>query len=495
MDSIFEKGGFLGFYPDFLTEDKHINGYVPTLVDYTPEFVGSSTFGNTGGSTTHVVDLTTLTGGIDTRPRTGDLVIIAFAPNSGANRTFSANNSFISLVDLYSNSGVDSNLFICYKVMGATPDTSVTITQSASSANQGEPGLVYVLRNVNTTTPLDVTTTTASGTTAAINPPAITPSSARSVIVAIGGSAHGGGLINYSSSNLINTNQLSINTTYDATVFAGMANWTSGAFNPATLTGFTGSSSDAWTAATLAIRPKASETLDLPVYGNLKNSGLWSLKGVYDGLVNKPAGFFEASYITNYDLGAPGGSTIIANNVNIGSADSNRIVAIAVSYNVGANTTGKCLTSATIGGIAATVLETTDPAGWERSAVIYAVVPTGTTAQVSLNFNVNINQRCVIGIYRIVNSNSVVFAYDANNNTNVAYSTSVNVNQGDFVIAALATGNTATTFSNITQDYSYNVSSAFLKGASISASSSGLLTIGNSANTYGILTTVAFRRQ
>ena len=71
-----------------------------------------------------------------------------------------------------------------YKIMGSTPDTTVAM---------GGPGADYcsvvsmAFRNVNTTTPLDVTDTEANGSSGAPNPPSITTVTSGSAIVAYGG--------------------------------------------------------------------------------------------------------------------------------------------------------------------------------------------------------------------------------------------------------------------------------------------------------------------
>ena len=59
---------------------------------------------------------------------------------------------------------------ICYKRMGATPDTTVTVTQEADKAITG---IAQAWRGVDTTTAVDATATSASGLSANPNSPAI----------------------------------------------------------------------------------------------------------------------------------------------------------------------------------------------------------------------------------------------------------------------------------------------------------------------------------
>lgn len=81
------------------------------------------------------------------------------------------------------------------------------------------------------------------------------------------------------------------------------------------------------------------------------------------------------------------GSTITLSGVAIGAAASGRLVVMAVSYG---GTFGGNLTSATIGGISATVYSGTSYSNGGDDTVsgfIAAVVPTGTTATVVLTFS------------------------------------------------------------------------------------------------------------
>lgn len=74
---------------------------------------------------------------------------------------------------------------IRYKIMGVTPDTSITI--SGGGATTPFAALILYFRRVNQTTPIDVATqVTSPGTVGFPDPPPITTATARAVIVAIG---------------------------------------------------------------------------------------------------------------------------------------------------------------------------------------------------------------------------------------------------------------------------------------------------------------------
>jgi hypothetical protein len=105
-------------------------------------------------------------------------------------------------VDTGDISGERYQATLFYKVQGSTPDTSVRMDSNQSSSGEGNIILiVYVLRYVDTTTPLDVTPTTtteinASATT--IVSPTITPVTLGAVTIAYYGVTTNGAFSNNS---------------------------------------------------------------------------------------------------------------------------------------------------------------------------------------------------------------------------------------------------------------------------------------------------------
>lgn len=80
--------------------------------------------------------------------------------------------------------------------------------------------------------------------------------------------------------------------------------------------------------------------------------------------------------------------TITFTAVNIGTANANRLVVVTVSSRGLLTGSARTISSATIGGIAATkVVEVTNGSQQCASAIISAVVPTGTTGDIVINFN------------------------------------------------------------------------------------------------------------
>lgn len=221
-----------------------------------PVFVGANTA--TGNSADFAIDLTSLTGGIASSPAAGDLVLVgtAFVSTADGNPGVST-SGYTELCDLYANDNRDCNLSVNWKIMGATPDTSVTCLGSGSGTS-GAAGIAYVWRYVDQTTPIDVTTTTATGTNSAVpNPPSITPTTGGAMLTVVGAGTG-------AATDTAVTVPTGFGNAAHATVDPGDAivlnmcskQWTgNGAEDPAAYTGWTTSTSDSWCAATVAIRP------------------------------------------------------------------------------------------------------------------------------------------------------------------------------------------------------------------------------------------------
>jgi hypothetical protein len=156
-----------------------------------------------------------------------------------------------------------SSMQTSHKFMGVSPDTSVSIPASASTT-AGIAYSIFVFRNVDTTTPMDVTAVTASGiNTAQPDPAAITPTTAGAWIYVAGGGAMAAGAAPQSTAPTgldTTTNAwrqtVLTTTTNDPGLATGFkSNWASGAFDCPAFTGYTTTNTGSWTAATLALRP------------------------------------------------------------------------------------------------------------------------------------------------------------------------------------------------------------------------------------------------
>jgi len=263
-------------------------------------------------------------GGATYTPVEDDVVYVGYSigSSSDADRDVTiVTSGYTELADLFSNgSSQESNLGVFRKVMGATPDTALQVGPTGNNAFAGAVQ-VEVWSGVDTTTPEDVTTTTATGSgTDRPNPPSITPTTADAVVTVFGSGASGtGAAFTQSGSEL--TNFLSTNSadSTDATIGGGHFEWTSGAFDPVVWTGGANLGTNAWCAACVALRP-APLAYSMPA-----DAGSYTLTGTATGLLRglvlqaeqpTPAGY-GPELLTNGDFGGgattgwtPGGATL-----------------------------------------------------------------------------------------------------------------------------------------------------------------------------------------
>jgi len=249
----------------------------------TIKFVGGASYlgSDTSGTNVNIPLNSGLTGGIESSVRTGDMVIVVHSVSSTTNSTLTIRDpSSVAYTligsELYSDDTYDTNLRVAYKFMGATPDASVSFSDNLGGTN-GRIATAYVLRGVNSTTPLDVAAVTATNTnTGNVDPPSITPVTSGAAIVAFGAAAHnlGGVFFSFPSGSLYSWIANSNNTSNDSSHGIVQYAWTSGAFNPAawTLAGTT--TTDSWASITVALRPATR--------GNIKywNGSAWTVKPV-----------------------------------------------------------------------------------------------------------------------------------------------------------------------------------------------------------------------
>lgn len=226
-----------------------------------PTFVGGGTDSQNGG-TDCSISLTGLTGGSGSTALENDLVIavVSFSSGFSDSNMLMTTSGYTEVADLFANDTNNANLGVFYKFMGATPDTTAVGGADNDSSGYGLTMALHVWRGIDTTTPMDVTATTATGLNSGVaDPPSITPSTSGAIIIICGGNATDQGTNAFTHS--VFSNVFSIG--YDGSSgdsAAGIASydgWTSGAYNPAAF-GFSGSgSTDGWCAVTMALRPAA----------------------------------------------------------------------------------------------------------------------------------------------------------------------------------------------------------------------------------------------
>lgn len=166
----------------------------------------------------------------------GDLIVGAYATGATADRTLSitdgTNPYTLIASELWQIDTRHVNLRVAYKLMGTTPDTSITF---GAPGNTGEAGAMLVLqfRNVSQTSPIGSTATALQPNSVLVNPAAVTPTTVGSLAVFVGGGAND--LFgNYTGLSSI-YNQFNFekgNSTIDAAIFSGVIPYTGGTIDP-----------------------------------------------------------------------------------------------------------------------------------------------------------------------------------------------------------------------------------------------------------------------
>lgn len=157
------------------------------------QYVGGQTAAITAVSPATQTVTFSLTGGTASTPAAGDLVLVLYTASSTTDDNLSSKMltaGYTQVSELYSNgTAYDANMAVFRKFMGASPDASLDIV-GKNFATSGGIVQIAVYSGVDTTTPLDVTPTTVTGTgTGNTNPTAITPATAGNIIVALGNAA------------------------------------------------------------------------------------------------------------------------------------------------------------------------------------------------------------------------------------------------------------------------------------------------------------------
>jgi hypothetical protein len=214
-----------------------------------PSYVGGKTFARAGSLSPTTQSLTNLTGGTNAAPQAGDLVIIAVATGSNTLRS-QAVTGYTQIASLYESDTVDTNLWVGYKIMGPTPDTTVTIPAS-NSINDAQTVAIQVWRNVVYE---DVTTAIGDNTVLA-NPPSITTTTGNNVVLVIGAGGHEDivGAQTYAASYADNFLTIGSDDTFDSTIGFGSVNQpTAGAYDPPAFT-FSGTNSTSFSFAAVTV--------------------------------------------------------------------------------------------------------------------------------------------------------------------------------------------------------------------------------------------------
>lgn len=194
-----------------------------------------------------------------------DLVIVAYSEGDAADTDYdmaTVTAGYTQVADLFSNDGADTNLGVFYKFMGGTPDSSVEV-DGHGGTNTAVAAVVMVFRGVDTTTPMDVAATTATGgDTFNANPPSINHNNPSGLWVVIAGaSAHSlGGATTYTFPTNYTTNAIdrASDDGRDTTVGMGYRTDPGDPEDPGVMThSGVDSANFSWAATTMALRPAA----------------------------------------------------------------------------------------------------------------------------------------------------------------------------------------------------------------------------------------------
>lgn len=222
-------------------------------------YVGGQVAGRTNASAAVQVTFS-LTGGSDSVPSANDLVVVCVVVGSAAGNpalAVTTPTGYTALGQLNQSAvTADTSMNVSWKIMGGTPDTTVTIPGSTNNA-WGEAYSIQVFRGVDTTTPMDVSAVSAGGTaTGRPDPAQIDFTTAGAWVVICGGGAAATGATYTAPANYTTDFVTAVGTdTTDAMVGSGYRTDPSDPENPAGYTGGTTGANDSWTAYTLALRP------------------------------------------------------------------------------------------------------------------------------------------------------------------------------------------------------------------------------------------------
>ena len=226
------------------------------------DYVGGKTSAFAGTATALTVAIDSgLTGGSGAGASAGDLVLVCvgYGHQGGTPSPAVTTPSGYSTTTVQNaDSSSDTRHQVSWKVMGGTPDTSVDIPASGD-VRWATSYSIRVYSGIDGTTPLDVTSTYATGTgTGRANPAAITPTTAGALVVVFGSGAAATISADYTSSDLSAFVSARAADNLDSIVGSGHYAWTSGSFDPAQFGGGSTGAGDSWVATTLALRPAST---------------------------------------------------------------------------------------------------------------------------------------------------------------------------------------------------------------------------------------------
>lgn len=215
-----------------------------------------------------------------------------------------------------------------------------------------------------------------------------------------------------------------------------------------------GTATHVYTAATAAI---SGETVDLDFNGDansLESASGGDLAAIVSGSVTNTLGASVIRTATT-STGSAWTTGRTFSGLSIGTAAADRVIAIALNFR---SASSQAAMTATIGGISATVVMGTeaDASNFFYSCIIYAAVPTGTTADLvlsNLTADSGTTATMALSVHRIIGASATAEATGTVTGS-TTLSTTINSTAGGVVIAA-AMGNAPgpdCTWTNITEE-------------------------------------------
>lgn len=222
------------------------------------------------------ISLTNLTGGLSSEVQTGDVVIVSYVIGDTGEAYRNPNvtsNTYTALATLFSNDGSETSLYSGYKVMEATPDTSVTVTPTTATGRGGVVA-IQAYRYCDSNFPIQQPANTAIILdTVRPTPPTITPWDALSVAVIVGAGAHTRGNIAYTTTGLTSfISSGSTNTTTDASIGMGFREINFGSYSPSRFD-FASTDSNLFSSAALSVALKPKPDTVIPTFISYRAGG------------------------------------------------------------------------------------------------------------------------------------------------------------------------------------------------------------------------------
>jgi hypothetical protein len=194
---------------------------------------------------------------------------------------------------------------------------------------------------------------------------------------------------------------------------------------------------------------------------------------------------FSYEYITYVQAvsTSPTSNSYTFSDVDIGSPASDRLVVVSVGTIRGDGTGGRRLVSATIGGVSASIAGD-NPFENQVNILVYAVIPTGTTATIALTFEGNSGSSLMAGsatigtyaLYGYNNSDPIDYGRDSLVTTP---SVTIDTELGGCAIFCFGafSNSTNVTWTGATEDYDVTEASTRKRSAASTTTASSTLTV------------------